>query len=147
MTAIFVDTNVLIYAVDRRDAAKHDIAGRMLSCLGPESTYISSQVLSEYASVLTHPSKHALPPWNVIPDVVHMGAAWNVLPVNADTVVAALEARERWQLAYYDAQIWAAAALNAVPIVISEDFADGTSLEGVRFVNPFAEDFDIAQLS
>jgi predicted nucleic acid-binding protein len=44
-------------------------------------------------------------------------------------------------LAYYDAQIWAAARLNQVTTVFSEDFSDGQTLEGVRFVNPFASGF------
>jgi hypothetical protein len=30
-----------------------------------------------------------------------------------------------------------------LPIVLSEDFSAGTALEGVRFVNPFAGDFDL----
>ncbi|MDP3186532.1 MAG: hypothetical protein Q8M58_14840 [Anaerolineales bacterium] len=36
----------------------------------------------------------------------------------------------------------AAAWLNQIPIVFSEDFQDGQVLEGVRFVNPFAGTFD-----
>jgi len=45
------------------------------------------------------------------------------------------------QLPYWDAQIWAAARLNQVPIIFSEDFNAGAVLEGVRFVDPFADDF------
>ena len=44
---------------------------------------------------------------------------------------------------YYDAQIWAIAKLNQVPVVLSEDFASGASVEGVTFSNPFEEAFDI----
>ena len=35
----------------------------------------------------------------------------------------------------------AAARLNQIPIVFSEDFQDGQVLEGVRFANPFAGTF------
>lgn len=49
-------------------------------------------------------------------------------------------------LAYYDAQIWACARLNHIPVVLSEDFQDGQTLEGVRFVDPFAEDFVVERL-
>ena len=38
---------------------------------------------------------------------------------------------------YYDAQIWATARLNQVPVVFSEDSRDRTTLEDVPFVNPF----------
>ena len=44
-------------------------------------------------------------------------------------------------MSYYDAQLWATARLNQVPIIFSEDFAAGSVVEGVRFVNPFAEGF------
>jgi predicted nucleic acid-binding protein len=48
----------------------------------------------------------------------------------------------RYQLSYYDAQIWAVARLNRIPLVLSEDFSDGSVIEGVRFANPFADGFD-----
>jgi hypothetical protein len=44
-------------------------------------------------------------------------------------------------LAYYDAQVWAVAKLPQIPAIFSEDFNSGASLEGVRFVNPFAPAF------
>ena len=36
--------------------------------------------------------------------------------------------------------------LNGVPNVLSEDFSDGTLVEGVRFLNPFVEAFNLARL-
>ncbi|MBU2610397.1 MAG: hypothetical protein KJ606_05560 [Chloroflexi bacterium] len=54
-------------------------------------------------------------------------------------------------LAYYNAQSWAAARLNQVPLVFSEDFCaaptrqDGLTLEGIRFVNPFAQGFEVEE--
>lgn len=39
---------------------------------------------------------------------------------------------------YWDAQIWATARLNQIPIVLSEDFSHRRLVEGVRFINPFA---------
>jgi predicted nucleic acid-binding protein len=53
---------------------------------------------------------------------------------------AARGVRDR-SLSYYDAQIWATARLNQIPLVFSEDFTDGSVIEGVRFVNPLAGDF------
>ena len=47
---------------------------------------------------------------------------------------------------YYDAQIWAAARLNQIPIVLSEDFASGSTVEGVTFIDPFAEGFRVDSL-
>ncbi len=66
--------------------------------------------------------------------------------MNTESCYAALHARDRWQLEYYDAQIWATAALNDVPVVLSEDFSSGTTLGGVTFIDPFAEEFDLESL-
>jgi predicted nucleic acid-binding protein len=47
-------------------------------------------------------------------------------------------------LSFWDAQIWAAARLHRIPVVLSEDFNPGAVIEGVRFVDPFGEDFELA---
>jgi len=44
---------------------------------------------------------------------------------------------------YWDAQIWATARLNQIPIVLSEDFAHGRRIEGVRFLNPFLPEVEL----
>jgi predicted nucleic acid-binding protein len=36
--------------------------------------------------------------------------------------------------------------LNGVPIILSEDFEDGRVIDGVRFIDPFARDFDAEAL-
>ena len=57
-------------------------------------------------------------------------------------VLEALRGVRDYQLSYYDAQIWATARLNRVPVVFSEDFHHGV-LEGVHIVNPLALNFGI----
>ncbi|MDI7249955.1 MAG: hypothetical protein QME93_07795, partial [Bacillota bacterium] len=43
----------------------------------------------------------------------------------------------------WDAQMWATARLNQIPVVLSEDLGSRTaSVEGVWFVDPFAPEFD-----
>ena len=71
--------------------------------------------------------------------------AWPVFNLTPLIVIEAARAVRDYQLAYYDAQIWATAHLNGIPIVFSEDFQTGRMLEGVRFVNPFADDFQLAE--
>jgi predicted nucleic acid-binding protein len=42
-----------------------------------------------------------------------------------------------YQFSYWDAQIWAAARLNQVPVVLTEDLPGQQYIEGVRYKNPF----------
>lgn len=58
-------------------------------------------------------------------------------------VIEAARGVHALRLAYGDAQIWATARLNQIPVIFSEDFATDVSLEGVRIVNPFAPAFDL----
>jgi len=58
-------------------------------------------------------------------------------------ILEAARGVETYQLSFWDAQIWASARLNQIPIIFSEDFNVGASIEGVRFVNPFAPGFQI----
>ena len=53
---------------------------------------------------------------------------------------------QRHSLSYWDALVWSTAKLNQLPYILSEDFTDGILLEGVRFLNPFAEMFDLGVL-
>ena len=72
--------------------------------------------------------------------------AFLVIPLTPAIVLEAVRGVRDYQLAYYDAQIWAAARLNQVPYVLSEDFNPGATLDGVTFLNPFAADFDLNSL-
>jgi len=66
-----------------------------------------------------------------------------VLDVTGMIVLEAARGVRDHQFNFRDAQVWAAARLNQISIVFSEDFNAGQVTEGVRFVNPFAEDFRV----
>jgi predicted nucleic acid-binding protein len=69
-----------------------------------------------------------------------------LVPYDAIVVWEAMRAARRYGFHYYDAQIWAAARCSGIAVVLSEDFAVGSVIEGVRFLNPFADDFDVHAL-
>jgi predicted nucleic acid-binding protein len=66
---------------------------------------------------------------------------WPIFDLTSLIVLEAGRGMRHHNLPYYDAQIWAAARLNQVTTILSEDFADRQVLEGVRFVTPCAEGF------
>jgi predicted nucleic acid-binding protein len=68
---------------------------------------------------------------------------FSVLPLTPSIVLEALGGVRDHSMSYYDAQIWAAAKLAQIPVVLSEDFPTGATIEGVQFVNPFALDVTI----
>jgi predicted nucleic acid-binding protein len=68
------------------------------------------------------------------------------LDITGATVLEAVRGVSAYQMAYWDAQIWASARMNQVPFVFSEDFGEGVTIEGVRFINPLEKDFNIGKL-
>ena len=73
-----------------------------------------------------------------------MSQSLPVFDLTPMVILEALRGVRDHGLAYYDAQIWASARLNQVPVIFSEDFNTGSVLDGVRFVNPFEVGFDLA---
>ncbi len=71
--------------------------------------------------------------------------AWPVLDLTPLIVLEAARGAYQHQMRIWDAQIWATARLNQIPVILSEDFSDGAVIEGIRIVNPFAEHFELAE--
>jgi predicted nucleic acid-binding protein len=139
-----VDTNVLVYAYDRSEPEKQRRALQVLDdCMETESGVLSAQVLSEFFWNITRKIASPLSVPDACERVRVYAAVWAIMDVTELIVLEALRGVREHQFAYWDAQIWATARLNQIPLVLSEDFSDGTTLEGVRFLNPFAPLFDL----
>ena len=142
MTAILVDTNVLVYAHDRGEPEKQARAIEVLAWL--EDTHrgrLSVQMLAEFFSLTTRGQSPKLTTYQAAQQVERFVQGWPVFPLTSQIILEAIRGVRTYQLAYWDAQIWAIARLNQIPVILSEDFNVGATLEGVRFVNPFAPDF------
>jgi predicted nucleic acid-binding protein len=143
-----VDTNVLVYMYDQNEPAKRARAialyERLLD-LGIGA--LSVQVLSEFFTATTRRLKPRLPIADAIEAVSDLCRAWRVLELQPQQVLDAIRAVEAYKLPYFDALVWATARQHGIPFLLSEDFNSGQLIEGVRFVNPFAADFDLSILS
>ncbi|HLF25364.1 MAG TPA: PIN domain-containing protein [Anaerolineae bacterium] len=139
---VLIDTNVLVYVFDHGDPARQDQAIRVLQHLQLNgSGRLSAQSLAEFCAVTTRGLQPLLTRAEAAVQVERFARAFRVLDVTPMIVLEAARGARDHGLAYYDAQIWAAARLNQVAVVFSEDFNTGATLEGVRFVNPFAANF------
>ena len=147
-----IDTNILVYAADPRDRERQRVAQRVLESLhSARIGALASQTLAEYSSVMNRKLGQ-----RALGDLVtrlhealdarfdYMKRAYDAMPAGtAAIVLEALRGAKDHQLSYFDAQMWATARLNQIPVLLSEDFRSGTVLEGVQFVNPFASGFSI----
>mgnify|MGYP005840644493 CR=1 FL=1 len=144
--SIFVDTNVLVYAYDRSEPQKQQQALQVLDRLvTTRSGAISTQVLSEFFVAVTRKIAAPLTADEAYERVKNYLQSWTILDLTGMVVLEAARGARDHQLNFWDAQIWAAARLNQIPIVFSENFRVGTVVEGVRFVNPFADNFQLEE--
>lgn len=137
-----MDTNLIMYPHDPTAEFKAVQAKRVMDRLRiTRSGRLSVQNLAEFLHASTRKLKPALSQADALKQVNALTRIWPVFDLTPLIVLEAARGARDYRLAYYDAQIWASARLNQVTTIFSEDFSDGQVLEGVRFVNPFAEGF------
>lgn len=143
---VFVDTNILVYAYDRSEPKKQEQALEVLDRLAVSETgVISTQVLAEFYVAVTREITYPLNAGEAYDRVKNYLQSWMVSELTGMIVLEAARGVRDYQFNFWDAQIWATARLNQIPVVFSEDFSPGEVVEGVRFVSPFLEDFQLAE--
>ncbi len=132
----FFDTNVIVYANDRRDRDKHDIASRLVrNALADQSGAVSVQVLMEYANVALSKLKQRR---DVVCGQLTCLSFLLVVRPRAETVRRAVEIGAAYQMSFWDAAIIAAAEEAGCSRILSEDLNAGQFYCGMRMVNPFS---------
>jgi predicted nucleic acid-binding protein len=133
----FVDTNVLLYAIstDQRELGKHQRAREVLS---DKDLALSIQVLQEFYAQATRPTRvDRLTP----EQAARFARSMERYPIQENTLAvfrSALDIQSRFSLSFWDASIVAAAKQIGCSELLSEDMAAAADYDGVRVVNPFA---------
>lgn len=146
MASILVDTNVLLYFYDGNSPGKQKRAELVLNhlCLSAAGC-LSAQTLAEFASASMRKLDPPLSAAEAYEQTTMLSESWTILSLTPQIVLEAARGVRDHQLSYYDAQVWASARLNQLPVVFSEAFQDGRTLEGVQFINPFSEKFTVEE--
>lgn len=141
---ILLDTNLLVYIYDSLDRTKHDRAIEVVDRLiRTNRAVISTQVIGEFFMATTRAKRPLLTPAEALARMRNYLAACHVVDVTQLISLEAIRGVETHNFGYWDAQIWATARLNQILEVYSEDFNSGAIVEGVRFTNPFSDDFEL----
>src|SRR5690242_16031824 len=135
--AVFVDTNVFVYARDVREARKQPHATTWLEHLWRRQLGRTSvQVLAEYYATVTRQLDPGLPPAVAWEDVSQL-MAWRPQPSDETLLKRARDIELRYRLSWWDSLIVAAAQLQGCALLLSEDLQDGGDYGGVTVRNPF----------
>ena len=133
---IAVDTNVLIYAVDRAAGERHVTAATLVDGLiRRQEILLLLQSLAEFFRATTR--KRLLTAEAARTFVEGWWAAAPGAAYEAADLFAAMDAVIKHKLSPFDALIWATAERAGVTYFVTEDQQDGRRLGRVTFVDPF----------
>lgn len=136
-----LDSNILVYAFDRSEPAKHKIASVLLNrCLDREETFfLSLQNISEFYNVIT---RHIEKPVSkeearrICEKMIGFSGLVKLVPTSV-TLVEAMRLNERYNIPYWDAMLVAIMQENGVGIIYTENVKDFQKMPGITIINPF----------
>ncbi len=135
MSKTFVDTNILIYALDQANPEKQTRARDLLKLLqGSRSVVISTQVLQEFYVVATGKLKVDA---ELAKKMVSVLANFETVTVDLPVIRQAIDISSAEQLSFWDALIISSAESAGCEVIVTEDLNHGQLIKGVRTENPF----------
>ena len=132
------DTNILLYAVSRRDSDAGKRTQAAITLKEPDLA-LSVQVLQEFYYQVTRPQG---PAGLTHDQAMEFLQPFRALPTQEITVALferAAGIKENFGLSYWDAAILAAAKMLGCDGVYSEDLSEQQDYDGLRVINPFSE--------
>jgi predicted nucleic acid-binding protein len=134
----FVDTNILVYADDRRDRRKQTLARDLVRlALTSGKGRLSTQVLTEFFAVATRKLGLAAA---TVRRRVEVYASLPVFRPAAEDLLNAIDLHRLHGVAIWDALIVRAALASGCRVLYTEDLQHGRTFDGLEIVDPFAND-------
>lgn len=132
-----LDSNILVYALDRDAGGRHVTASKLVRRATGWDCVLILQALAEFFVAVTRKGK--MPMEDAVAQLADWQALFPVCAATPATLGRAVKAVREHGLAFWDAMLWASAREAGCAWLLSEDFQHGRVLEGVRFHNPFLE--------
>ncbi|MFZ2449666.1 MAG: PIN domain-containing protein [Methylovulum miyakonense] len=132
MPGEFIDTNIVIYSLDK-DGQKQQTALALLA----DKPVMSVQVLSETANIMRRKLGFDI---TAIRAVIHRISqeCLSLQPINLSTLNNAFDIAERYRFSHYDSLIIAAALQAECTTLYSEDMQHGQIIDNrMMVINPF----------
>jgi predicted nucleic acid-binding protein len=136
-----VDTNILVYRFDPRFPAKQQRASELLrQGIEEQSLVVSHQALVEFVAVVTRPIAGGAPLLSVADahrETEELLWQFPTIYPTENTLRTALRGAALYQLAWFDAHMWAYADERGIDTLWSEGFEHGRVYGRVKALNPF----------
>jgi predicted nucleic acid-binding protein len=139
--AALVDTNVLVYRHDPRYPERQQRAVEVLrSGIADDSVVLPHQAIVEFVAVVSRPLSHEPPLLSAADarrEAEELLLQFEVVYPDDELVRLALRGAAAYQLAWFDAHLWAYAERFGLSRLLSEDFQHGRLYGTVEASDPF----------
>jgi predicted nucleic acid-binding protein len=133
---IFIDTNILVYTVDKFDKIKQKIARKLVKeAILNGTAVISTQVLQEFYNICT--VKLHMKPLKVKGYVHNYIENIEVVQNGSTIIERGIDISIISQISFWDALLIASAESSNCVELMTEDLNDGQIINGVKIKNPF----------
>jgi predicted nucleic acid-binding protein len=135
--AVFVDTDVLVYAFDDSDSVRRAVAERVLiELMEKDRIRLSTQVLQEFYVAITERVGNPLSR-SVALSITEELSAWPVVVVDYGLVRESILVSKDQRLSFWDSVALTSAVRSGAETLFSESLEHGRTLLGVRVLDPF----------
>ncbi len=133
----FIDTNILVYALDQADPAKQQNARALLKTLQEKETgVISTQILQEFYVVSTTKLNLNV---DLVKKIILTLKNFKTITVDLKIIEEAIDCSAQNKISFWDALVVTTAKYSGCHSIWSEDIGHGQLIDGVRIINPFIE--------
>jgi predicted nucleic acid-binding protein len=135
VSKIFLDTNILVYTVDRNDKKKLSQSRKILeNAIAKDKPVISTQVLQEFYSATTTKLKLDK---IIAKNIIHNFRNMEIVQVDLGIIEQGIDISLLFQISFWDSLIIAAAEHANCEMIYTEDLNDTQTIRGIKIVNPF----------
>lgn len=140
MTKILVDSNILIYSLQKKEGKKHDLSAEFINELIDSSNLtLSIQNLIEFSRVMSEKVFPSVDNDLIRQYVAEFSASASIIYYNNHTVMDALLISKQYEIHFFDALVVATMQENGVETIATENEKDFKKLPWLTVINPFKE--------
>lgn len=137
-----VDTNLLIYSIDKDAGPRHEQARDLMDSLADADCVLTLQALAEFFHAATRKDK--MPAAEAAALVDDWMELFPVAVADGRTLRQVIALRNEHGFGFWDAMLVEAARSAGVTRLLTEDMQDGRRVGALRLENPFKAGFDLA---
>ena len=139
MSKIFIDTNILVYTLDKKDKVKQKKAREIFKKIVElHQPVLSTQIIKEFyvVSVSKLKADHLM-----VKNIIHNFKNMEIVNNDIDLIEQAIDISIISRISFWDSLVVAAAEKAKCDFIISEDLNSGQTYRGVMVINPFEKEF------